>query len=124
MSQEQLHLPFGEPFDMKTERREYIEWKEIITINGEKFDLHDIYETLSSMRLENIRIINKKMADFLIKHEVVSSAGSRDIPASRGRRYEEFMKILGEKYDQEEPDVLIPLSDERLSHMMKGKNHD
>jgi len=79
-----------------------------VNIEGEEFELDDLYNTLSELEgcAYDTIISNKKMADHFIKIEVLKSAGSRRnmIGARLGPCFKDLYNQVSQMMDYEEED--------------------
>ena len=65
-----------------------------VTIDGQQFEVEDLYETINMIESGNAYVTDYGMGKMLVKYGVLSSAGSMNWPGSIGPNYEAFVKML------------------------------
>lgn len=108
MKNKQLKLGL-EPKPLNVMFRTTEEVKTIVTrfanIEGEEFELEDLFNTLYELKTDHDTIVtNKRMADHFKKIEVLKSAGSRRnmMGAVRGSCFKDLYKQVEAEYYKEE----------------------
>lgn len=64
-----------------------------IVIDGEKFEIYDLYDTMESVALGGHYVDNPEMAAMFKKYGIMSP-GSINYSGERGPNYDAFMKIV------------------------------
>ena len=84
---------------MRVTKIAIVDTRHIVIVDGEKFELFDLYETLQSMNdgVSNIRITNPRMVKVLKARGVIDYEGNRDIPARKGTNFDSFLAELEPK---------------------------
>ena len=91
----QLNL-FDEPFTFERDKKEVKYTVETIKVNGEWFDLEDLYNTLYDIKSDDVMITNKQMCEKMKELNVLNSCGSSraGIGAGQGQRFDEFYELI------------------------------
>lgn len=89
----------GFKFKIKVSERKVSYTIQTVTLNGETFDLPDLYEALSEVQGGDTYIWEDRMCKHLLKLEVLKSCGSRRVGAAYpGHRFNELFKQIEELY--------------------------
>lgn len=98
---EQLRIAdIGFEFELTVGKRILSSAITTVTLNGERFDLEDLYEALSGIKQGDTYIWESRMCKHLLKLEVLKSCGSRRAGgAFRGHRFEDLFKQIEELHD-------------------------
>lgn len=89
------------PGPLTVERRERRVVDRFVTVNAQRFDLDDLYETLRAVSHGGVRITSSCGYEALIEIGVLSSLGGREYAAQEGENFTEFLALVKVAYREE-----------------------
>lgn len=100
---EQLKLPFQLPFNLKKKSIQYCRWIEVVDVEGQTFELGELWNVLNGIKVGDIQITDKRMCEHLKKIKVVLYCGSwrSGCVAEEGERFDAFFKAVSRLVDEE-----------------------
>lgn len=74
----------------------------VVTLNGEQFDLYDLYKALVGVQAGDTYITAPRMCKHLLELDVLTACGSRRTGAAyKGPRFDELLKRVEELRNEE-----------------------